>query len=176
MTRIPGGFARLIPLLVLCACGSAGLPFTPNSELADQSSLLPDGGVDPRFLEIVIAKIDQGPLDCMDSLDAGITPFLSGPFVAIAIARLDGTPLGVGSYPVIPQDVFQLDAGIGATVALGAITAVGLVPNSLGISGTVNLTTVGSTIEGDFNSEVVDPFTGARSNYAGSFNAPLCVP
>jgi hypothetical protein len=162
---------KLIVLLALSACGSGGLPFVPNSELANQLLALPDGGVDSRYVFITLAKLDQGPLDCADSLDAGITA-LSGPILGIVVARLDGMPWAIDAYPVV-LDILALDAGIGASIAVGNFDG-GFTAG--GISGTVNLTAVGSTYVGNFNAQTIDINTLVRQNYSGSFSAPLCVP
>jgi hypothetical protein len=159
---------KLILLVALTACGSSssgGLPFTPNTELASYGPF-PDGGVDPRFVVVAIAKIDQGPLDCA-ALSEGASR--TGQALGIVVGRLDGSPFATGAYPIV-RDVSTLDAGIGADLTL--IDSSG---NTLGVgvSGTVNLTSVGSTYAGNYNAEVL-LVAGGNTAYEGNFSAPLC--
>jgi hypothetical protein len=160
---------ELIVLLALTACGSSssgGLPFTPNTELASYGPF-PDGGVDPRFVAIAIARVDQGPLDCA-ALSQGASR--TGQALGIVVGRVDGSPFATGAYPIV-LDVSILDSGIGADLALADHSGNTL---AVGVSGTVNLTSVGSTYAGTYNAEV-HLVAGGNTTYEGNFSAPLCA-
>jgi hypothetical protein len=159
----------LVILLVLTACGSTsstgtdgGLPFTPNTELAQEQG--------STLVLIAVAKVDQGPLTCAD-LDGGSNSPLSGPLLSIGVGQFDGAPLGTGSYQVY-LDIFTVDAGSGASVALGDFNGNF---TAGAISGTLNLTSVGSTFAGNFSCEMFDPASQAAWTMSASFSAPLCA-
>jgi hypothetical protein len=161
----------LIALLALTACGSsttAGLPFTPNSQLAVEPV---DGGQDPRYLLIAIAEIDQGPLDCVDSFDAGIHG-LSGQVLEITIANPDGSAMTVGTYPVVFHDLLIPDGGTGASLVMAPVNS-DAGQTVLGVSGSVNLTAVGATVVGNFNADTVN-LSGVAGSLAASFSATFC--
>ncbi len=161
----------LIVLLALTACSSsttAGLPFTPNSQLAVEPV---DGGLDPRYLLIAVAEIDQGPLDCMDSFDAGIHG-LSGQVLEITIANLDGAAMTVGTYPVVFHDLLIPDGGNGASIVMGPLTPDGG-QTVFGVSGSVNLTAVGATVVGNFDAQTIN-LNGSPGSLAASFSATFC--
>jgi hypothetical protein len=157
-------------LLALLACDTHGtngaLPFTPNTELATIGPL-PDGGVDPRFVVIAIAAINEGALDCAAWADGGTR---TGQALGITLGRLDGTPFDAGSYPIV-SNVTDLDGGIGADLALvddtGNVIAVGT-------GGSVTLTSVGSTYAGNYNVEAALT-AGGSTTYEGDFSATLCT-
>jgi len=54
------------------------------------------------------------------------------------------------------------------------VTAPRADPTPWGVSGTVNLTSVGSTYAGNYNAEV-NLVAGGNTTYEGSFSAPLCA-
>jgi hypothetical protein len=166
---------KLIVLLALSACGSGGeTPFTPNTELAWQNQALPDGGSDRSSVLINIWEIDQGPQACRTLPDAGGSDNqrLTGPGLDIFVARLDGTPLAVGAYPIVPN-FLAFDGGSVADLFMSTITSSAITDPKSGVSGTVNLTAVGSTFAGNYMAETIDG-VGAHGMISGSFSAPLC--
>jgi len=164
-------------LLVLAACGSSGgLPFTTNTEVAFHPQTLADGGPNPSELLVVLAQVDQGPIDCAQSVDGGILNF-TGQGLSIDVIRLDGAAVGIGTYPVV-ESPHGFDGGAVAGVYQFDFDAGRSTFTYIGTSGTVTITAVGASITGSFSVKM-DQFTeGLVGSYnaSGDWTASLCLP
>jgi hypothetical protein len=159
-------------LLALGACSSSsGLPFSVNTNLATYPDILDDGGLNPSILVLVLAHQDTGPIDCAASFDGGVD--FVGEGISIDVVRFDGEALTSGTYPVV------LNAG---DADGGPAAGIQQVNSDAGItyvatSGTVTLSTVGSTISGTVDAQMAQLLPGTNHyDLSTSFSMPLCLP
>jgi hypothetical protein len=158
----------IVMLLALSACSSnlnGMLSFTTNTELA--GGQLRDGGV-VADLDITLASIDQGPIDCAGES----SPALTGRVLVVRlVASGEGAALVVpGSYPVSNPD----DAGNVAFLYLFTADDAGQNQIGNGVSGSVTLTQITPLTTGTFSATMVLTDGGSGGDLSGSFNATFC--
>jgi hypothetical protein len=128
---------------------------------------------------VVLGDFAGGPLSCGGLFDAGGGAV--GQLVALELLETDLiTPVGVGSYTVVPlpSGNFSTDGGI-AVVIFGEAHADAGVPLANGVSGVVNLTQldVGVSASGNFTAALVASDGGNPiGTLSGSFDATWCGP
>jgi hypothetical protein len=132
-------------------------------------------GIPPGDLGLDVADFVFGPLTC-DYLNNNGD--YSGVLVTLHIFERDpATPVGIGTYPIVPQD--QADGGM-AILVLGPTFGNGAIDSDLvGSSGEVTLTRVdrGSTVHGTFTAEMQIVWDGGDyGTLTGEFDAMWCGP
>jgi hypothetical protein len=164
-------------LLALGACAnsiSGPNGFTPNSQLAQPTDSLADGGPNLSTVRILLAYFDQGTLTCNQLADQGDAGLMrTGRAIVLVVGTYDLTPIISGEYFFIPpsEQVVPADAGNLLAALELSDSSEGVLGDSVG--GSVTLTEVSPDLVGSFTSTMALDGTPSGT-LSGSFHATLC--
>jgi hypothetical protein len=166
-----------LALLVFAACSSSGgsgsltgqEAFTVTAQFAGPNLNL---GITGANGAVLMGNVSPQPT-CADLFDGGNN--FTGKFVSMILYTADGGAVGTGSYTLADP---RMASPSGAFAYLGVETLGdgGTSAQAIAISGTLNLTSVGSNWEGNFNSQLIsaDQTGSSLGSLSGTFSAPVC--